>query len=91
MDSTTSLTRRTFVATAAAVAASAASAGAAHASEPSQSLVADAVVIGSGTSGLIAATRAAELGAKVVLLEKLDEGQVGGCSRGFRAGHRLAT
>lgn len=52
---------------------------------PDETLRADAVVIGSGTSGLIAATRAAELGKSVVLIEKLDEAQVGGCSR-FTAG-----
>ena len=46
------------------------------------------VVVGSGTSGLIAATRAAEKGSRVVLLEKLPETAVGGCSRytaGFAA------
>ncbi len=49
---------------------------------------ADMVVVGSGTSGLIAATRAAEKGSRVVLLEKLPETAVGGCSRytaGFAA------
>lgn len=41
----------------------------------------DMVVVGSGTSGLVAATRAAELGSKVVLVEKLPATAVGGCSR----------
>lgn len=48
----------------------------------------DMAVVGTGTSGLIAATRAAELGARVVVLEKLSEIAVGGCSRytaGFAA------
>lgn len=49
---------------------------------------ADVVVIGTGTSGLVAAARAAELGASVVVVEKLPEAAVGGCSRytaGFAA------
>lgn len=49
---------------------------------------ADVVVVGTGTAGLVAATRAAELGAAVVVVEKLPEVAVGGCSRytaGFAA------
>lgn len=49
---------------------------------------ADAVIVGTGTAGLVAATRAAESGANVIVLEKLPEAAVGGCSRytaGFAA------
>ena len=93
----TTMTRRGLISAATlgagAAALAPALAGAAEASAveeltPAQVIAADAVVIGSGTSGLIAATRAAELGKSVVLVEKLEEAQVGGCSRytaGFAA------
>ncbi|MCI8424744.1 MAG: FAD-binding protein [Adlercreutzia sp.] len=41
----------------------------------------DFVVCGSGTTGLCAATRAAELGAKVILVDPITENGVGGNSR----------
>lgn len=41
----------------------------------------DFVVCGSGTTGLCAATRAAELGAKVILVDTITENGVGGNSR----------
>ncbi|MBR2835819.1 MAG: FAD-binding protein [Coriobacteriales bacterium] len=86
----TTISRRTLVGAAlgAAVLTSAGVALADEALVPTKTVSADAVVIGSGTSGLIAATRAAELGKKIILVDKLDEAQVGGCSRytaGFAA------
>ena len=71
----TTMTRRGLISAATlgagAAALAPALAGAAEASAveeltPTQTIAADAVVIGSGTSGLIAATRAAELGKSVV-------------------------
>ena len=86
------LSRRTFVAAAAATgAASAALALPALAEEqpaaqehaPVSAEEADIVVVGSGTAGICAATRAAELGAKVILLEKRS---ILGGSSGFAEG-----
>lgn len=87
------LSRRSFVASAAAAtgALAATSAVTAFAEEAAPAVEhapvseedADIVVVGSGTAGICAATRAAELGAKVILLEK--RGILGGSS-GFAEG-----
>jgi fumarate reductase flavoprotein subunit len=47
---------------------------------PKETLTADIVVCGTGSAGMAAAVRAGELGAKVIVLEKLGESFVGGCS-----------
>ena len=47
---------------------------------PKETLTADIVVCGTGSSGMAAAVRAGELGAKVIVLEKLGESFVGGSS-----------
>jgi fumarate reductase flavoprotein subunit len=44
-------------------------------------MTADVVVCGTGFSGMVAAVRAAELGAKVIVLEKMSEEGLGGSSR----------
>lgn len=49
--------------------------------EPSETYECDFVVCGSGTTGLCAATRAAELGASVILVDANTENGVGGNSR----------
>jgi fumarate reductase flavoprotein subunit len=55
-------------------------AGANSAAQISETLNADIVVIGSGSTGTAAAVRAAELGAKVILVEKSSESAYGGSS-----------
>jgi fumarate reductase flavoprotein subunit len=47
---------------------------------PKETLTADIVVCGTGSAGMAAAVRAGELGAKVIVLEKLRESFVGGSS-----------
>ncbi|OUO89829.1 hypothetical protein B5F40_09095 [Gordonibacter sp. An230] len=50
-------------------------------SEPTEFFEGDVVVCGTGTSGLCAASRAAELGANVVVVEALTENGLGGNSK----------
>jgi fumarate reductase flavoprotein subunit len=47
---------------------------------PKETFTADVVVCGTGSSGMAAAVRAGELGAKVIVLEKLPESFLGGSS-----------
>jgi fumarate reductase flavoprotein subunit len=47
---------------------------------PKETLTADIVVCGTGSAGMAAAVRAGELGAKVIVLEKLRESFLGGTS-----------
>ena len=49
--------------------------------EPSEVYECDFCVCGSGTAGLCAANRAAELGAKVILVDVVSENGLGGNSR----------
>jgi fumarate reductase flavoprotein subunit len=57
-----------------------ASPAASESAAPKETLTADIVVCGTGSSGMAAAVRAGELGAKVIVLEKLRESFVGGSS-----------
>ena len=50
-------------------------------SQPAEAYEADVVVCGTGTSGLCAASRAAELGARVIVVEALTENGLGGNSK----------
>lgn len=74
----TNPSRREFV-VAAATAASFAAVPVASAQEKADDILCDVVVVGSGISGLSAAVEAVELGASVVLIEKMED--VGGNSK----------